>query len=258
MENQIPKIIHYCWFGGNELSTLAQKCIESWKKYFPEHKIIEWNETNFDINCCQYVKNAYAEKKWAHVSDYVRFYVLYKYGGIYFDTDVQVINSFSDILENGAFMGCEKWEGAINTGLGFGVPQKNPFIKSILEEYENSSFYNSKGQADIYYTVVVRVTNKMKELGFTPSCKPQKICNITIYPKDYFNPMVYETGELKITKNTKSIHWYDASWFPKGDKKIHLVEQKLRSKIKFPFCEIFCFIYRKGYRLMEFLHIIKK
>lgn len=258
MECEIPKIIHYCWFGGNELSDLAKKCIDSWKKYFPEYKIIEWNENNFDINCCQYVQDAYKEKKWAHVSDYARFYVLYQYGGIYFDTDVEVINSYDNILKEGAFMGCERWDGGIATGLGFGVEKSNSFMKKILEDYEKSSFYDEKGEADIYNTVVVRVTNLMTQAGYIPNYEPQRVNGIVIYPKDYFNPMIYETGVLDITSNTKSIHWYDASWFPKGDKKIHLVEQKIRVKFKYPLSNIFCFIYRKGYRLLEFLHIIKK
>ena len=258
MKYEIPKIIHYCWFGENELSELAKKCIASWKKYFPDYEIVEWSEKNFDINCCQYVKEAYKEKKWAHVSDYVRFYVLYHHGGVYFDTDVEVINSYDDILSKGPFMGCERWDGAINTGLGFAVQKNNSFLKLILDDYNKSSFYNLAGEADIYNTVVVRVTNAMLNLGFIPSAEIQKINDITIYPKDYFNPIVYETGVLEITKNTKSIHWYDASWFPKGDKKIHLVEQKIRKKFKYPINNILCFIYRKGYRVLEYLYIIKR
>lgn len=258
MENQIPKTIHYCWFGGNELSDLAKKCIGSWKKYFPDYEIVQWNEQNFDINCCQYVREAYKEKKWAHVSDYARFYVLYYHGGIYLDTDVEVIKGFEDIIAQGAFMACERWDGAINTGIGFASEKNNSFLKMILDEYNSSSFYDSNGKPDIYNTVVVRVTDKMSELGFKPSKEVQRIDNIAIYPKDYFNPMVYETGNLEITENTRSIHWYDASWFPKGDKKIHLVEQKIRQKFIYPIDNILCFIYRKGYRLLEYLHIIKR
>ena len=103
----IPRIIHYCWFGGNQLPELAQKCIESWKKYFPDYEIKEWNESNFDLNCCDYVKEAYTAKKWAFVSDYARFWILYNYGGLYFDTDVEVIRDMSEIVNRGAFMGCE-------------------------------------------------------------------------------------------------------------------------------------------------------
>ena len=105
--NMIPKVVHYCWFGGNQLPDDAKKCIESWRKFFPEYEIKEWNECNFDVNCCDYVKEAYAAKKWAFVSDYARFWILYHEGGLYFDTDVEVIKDMSDIIAKGAFMGCE-------------------------------------------------------------------------------------------------------------------------------------------------------
>ena len=98
----IPKIIHYCWFGGNELSELAKKCISSWRKYCPDYEIIEWNESNFDINLCQYVREAYKEKKWAFVSDYARFWILYNFGGIYMDTDVELITSIDGLVEYGS------------------------------------------------------------------------------------------------------------------------------------------------------------
>ena len=103
----IPKVVHYCWFGGNQLPDDAKKCIESWRKFFPEYEIKEWNERNFDFNCCDYVKEAYAAQKWAFVSDYARFWILYHEGGLYFDTDVEVIKDMSDIIAKGAFMGCE-------------------------------------------------------------------------------------------------------------------------------------------------------
>ena len=103
----IPKIIHYCWFGGNPLPEDAKKYIESWRKYCPGYEIKEWNESNFDINCCDYVREAYEAKKWAFVSDYARFYILYQYGGLYFDTDVEMIRPLFSILQKGSFMGME-------------------------------------------------------------------------------------------------------------------------------------------------------
>ena len=116
----IPKIIHYCWFGGNPLDKLGQKCLDSWKQYFPDYEIKEWNETNFDVNCCQYIKEAYAAKKWAFVSDYARFKILYEQGGVYFDTDVEVIKPFDDILIKGNYMGCEKQGTDINPRSRYG------------------------------------------------------------------------------------------------------------------------------------------
>ena len=104
----IPKKIHYCWFGGNPLPESAKKYIETWKKYCPDYEIIEWNEENFDVTQNQYCKEAYEAKKWAFVSDYARFWILYRYGGIYFDTDVEVIRPIDDMVAKGPFMGCER------------------------------------------------------------------------------------------------------------------------------------------------------
>ena len=103
----IPKVIHYCWFGGNPLPELAKICIDSWKKYLPDYEIKEWNETNFDLDSCEYIREAYNCKKWAFVSDYARFWILYNYGGLYFDTDVEILNPLDDIIKCGSFMGNE-------------------------------------------------------------------------------------------------------------------------------------------------------
>ena len=144
----IPKVVHYCWFGGNQLPDDAKKCIESWRKFFPEYEIKEWNECNFDVNCCDYVKEAYAAKKWAFVSDYARFWILYHEGGLYFDTDVEVIKDMSDIIAKGAFMGCETDNkcapglglGA-NPGLGLGANPGLGLYKEILDYYEKIHFF---------------------------------------------------------------------------------------------------------------------
>ena len=112
MEKQIPKVIHYCWFGGNPLPELAKKCIASWRKYLPDYEIKEWNEQNFDVNQVMFTEEAYKLKNYAYVSDYVRFWVLYHYGGIYFDTDVEVIRPLDDIIARGSFLGFECQDGA--------------------------------------------------------------------------------------------------------------------------------------------------
>ena len=116
----IPKIIHYCWFGSNPLSETAQECIASWRKYCPDYEIKEWNENNFDLNCCNFVKEAYEAKKWAFVRDVARLKIIYEEGEIYLDTDVQVVKSFDDLLNNQCFLG-EETSGCIKTGLGFGA-----------------------------------------------------------------------------------------------------------------------------------------
>lgn len=213
----IPKRIHYCWFGGKPLNQLGEKCLASWKKYFPDYEIVEWNESNFDVNCCQYVKEAYEAKKWAFVSDYARFKILYDQGGVYFDTDVEVIKSFDDILEKGNFMGCENKVSAVNPGLGLAVAPGLSLIKEILEDYEKDSFLNSDGSLDLT-TIVTRTTNILKRHGLQNINEIQTVAEIDIYPVDYFCPIDMSSGKLVITKNTHSIHRYAGSWETNGNK----------------------------------------
>lgn len=230
----IPKIIHYCWFGGNPLPDDAKKCIASWKKYFPDYEIKEWNESNYDLSVCSYVKEAYKSKKWAFVADYARFDILYKYGGLYFDTDVEVIKSFDNILENGAFMGqetgvslgvnptsnragsvesLESKETAVvaNPGLGIAVAPGLRLYREILDYYNGIHFIKD-GVMDTT-TICVHTTAILKKYGYDEYKKEiQNVADITIYPPEYFCPMDYATGKLYITDNTRSIHWYTASW----------------------------------------------
>ena len=218
----IPKVIHYCWFGSNSLSTKEKNCINSWKKYCPDYEIKEWNETNFDVNCCNYVKEAYREKKWAFVSDYARFWILYHEGGLYFDTDVEIINPIDNIVENGPFMGCEYVDNCadgldlgINPGLGIGVRSGLDIYREILEYYDTIHFC-----IENQVTIVEIVTRIMKRHGWKGDGKIQSIEEITIYPPEYFCPMDYNTGKLDITSNTVSIHHYAASWYTKTDEHI--------------------------------------
>lgn len=241
----IPKIIHYCWFGGNALPDSAIKCIESWKKYFPGYEIKEWNEKNYDVKKNRYIAEAYEAKKYAFVSDYARFDILYQYGGIYFDTDVEVIRSFEDILQKGAFMGCEEnvsiqnERNLINPGLGMAAPSGLKIYKEILEFYDNQKFVNKDGTVNLE-TVVTKTTKILYEHGLENKNDLQEIEGITIYPQEYFNPKDSSTGELIMTKNTHSIHWYSMTWLPPY--------QKLRKKILDPFRRIFgvnCFAWLK-------------
>lgn len=213
----IPKIIHYCWFGGKPLDKLGQKCLESWKKYFPDYEIKEWNESNFDINCCQYVKEAYEAKKWAFVSDYARFKILYEKGGVYFDTDVEVIKSFDDILSKGNYMGCERKCDSVNPGLGVAINPGLAIIKEIIDDYEQSSFVKADGTYDLT-TIVERTTKILKKHGLNDTDKIQTVADINIYPPEYFCPINMETGKLTITPNTYSIHRFAGSWEKKSNK----------------------------------------
>lgn len=220
----MKKIIHYCWFGGNPLPESAINCIESWKKYFPDYEIKEWNESNFDVNCCNYIRQAYQNKKWAFVSDYARFWILYHEGGLYFDTDVEVIKSFSDIVQTGPFMGCEMGgeygtEVAVAPGLGLGAEPGMHLYKQILDFYQNKTFLKENGQID-QTTVVEYTTSILKSHGWKTEDTLQTIGEVTIYPTEYFCPINYITGVKNITSETRSIHHYAASWHSKADEQI--------------------------------------
>lgn len=208
----IPKIIHYCWFGSNELPVSARKCIDSWKKYFPDYEIKEWNESNFDINCIPYVQEAYKQGKWAFVSDYARFWILYTYGGLYFDTDVEVIAPFEDILERGNFIGTEinHNEICVNPGLGLGCEAGLELFGEMIEYYRGLHFVKNKDNT--YSTVVDHTTELMNKHGYDGKKKIENTAGITIYPPEYFSPMNYKTGDLTVTNCTHSIHHYTASW----------------------------------------------
>lgn len=214
----IPKIIHYCWFGKNPLPELAKKCIDSWKIYFPEYQIIEWNESNFDFKSCPYISEAYEEKKWAFVSDYARFFLLYKYGGIYFDTDVEVIKDMSEIINKGNFFGCEI-PGVCAPGLGMGAEKGLEVYKEILLMYEKEHFRLENGRIN-NKTVVNYTTDILKIYGLKDTLNIQSVKGILIYPPEYFCPLSFYTKQINITKNTYTIHHYTGSWKSKEQLRI--------------------------------------
>lgn len=224
----IPKVIHYCWFGRNPLPQLAIDCIKSWKRYLPDYEIKEWNEDNFDVNSIAYVKEAYKEKKYAFVSDYARFWILYHHGGLYFDTDVEVIKSMDDIISVGGFMGCEN--DCINPGLGMAVAPGLGIYKDMLDIYAKLSFYNADGTLN--QTTIVEYTTKLLiQHGMKNETGIQEVSGIWIYPKDFFCPLDYKTGVLTITDNTRTIHHYTASWHTPSQKFKIFLTQKLGSGI---------------------------
>lgn len=228
----IPKVIHYCWFGRNPLPESAIKCIASWKKYLPDYKIIEWNEDNFDINIISYTQQAYQAKKYAFVSDYARFWLIYKYGGLYFDTDVEIIRPIDHIIAHGAFMGIEKSlvtkglaEGFIGVapGLGIGAEPHNQLYKEIIDFYNHQNFYEETG------TVVTNVTQILILHGLKNENNYQVIDDMTIYPDDVFCPMDSTTGLTEITPKTVSIHHYSCSWIDHNTVsfQLHLMKNRL-------------------------------
>ena len=211
----IPKVIHYCWFGRNPLPKSALRCIESWRKFFPDYEIKEWNEDNFDINIIKYTQDAYNAKKYAFVSDYARIWILYNYGGIYFDTDVEVIAPMNDIIDKGPFMGFEinnptEAKFAVNPGLGIASPSHLHLYKEILDLYSNLNFWD--GNKINRYAIVRITTDILTKNGLKNTSETQTISEITIYPSDFFNPLDSLTGRLHKTANTRTIHWYDNSW----------------------------------------------
>lgn len=223
---EIPKVIHYCWFGRNPLPKLALKCIASWKKFLPDYEIKEWNEDNFDVNIIPYTAEAYKAKKYAFVSDYARFWILYHYGGIYFDTDVEVIKPMDDIIERGAFMGIEvEAKGttppAVAPGLGLGVNPGLGLYKEILDYYAPLHFILQDGSYN-QVTVVRHVTKVLEENGLKPTNELQEVAGVWIYPREYFNPLDDLTGRLKVLPNTRSIHWYMKSWYSQSKSRLCL------------------------------------
>ena len=211
----IPKIIHFCWFGGNKKSPLIEKCMQSWKKFCPDYQIVEWNENNFDVHCCRYVDEAYEMKKWAFVSDYCRFYALEKMGGIYLDTDVELLKPLDEYLKTPiiAFEDGTK----LAPGLIFGCEVNDKICQALLEEYDNDYFKNEDGSFNPR-TVCDRATDLLKKHGLVANNTMQEVAGYTVYPTEYFNPYDMDSGKITIGKKTVSIHHYAGSWVDKKSK----------------------------------------
>lgn len=206
----IPKIIHYCWMGKNPLNELALSCIASWKKYCPDYEIIEWNEDNFDINYCTYTTQAYQARKWAFVSDVVRLYAIVNYGGIYMDTDVEVLRPLDDLLNFPALSGFES-DIHIPTGL-MACEKGHPAFAEFLKEYDDIHFIKRNGTYN-QKTNVARITNTCLKYGLKQDNTEQTLANgLHVMPKDYFCPKSYVTGTIDLTSNTYTIHHFAGSW----------------------------------------------
>ena len=210
----IPKIIHYCWFGYNKKPGLIKKCIASWRKYMPDWEIREWNESNYDVRKNTFVRNAYQHKKWAFVVDYARFDILNQYGGIFLDTDVELLRPIpQEILAHEAFTGFEN-PGRVNPGLVYGTISRQEVLPDILSAYEKRSFGE---QVDGRIENIVDVVSGVLSMGgLKCNGEFQMIRGVAIYPQDYFCCFNFETQGFETTENTVSIHHYFASWTPLG------------------------------------------
>lgn len=231
----IPKIIHYCWFGRGELPDLAKKCIKSWKKYCPDYEIIEWNEDNFDIQSAPlYVRQAYEAKKWAFVTDYVRLKIVYDNGGIYLDTDVELIKPLNRFLDHKAFFGFE--DTFVATGLGFGAEKQTSILQEIMNQYADIPFFISENQYDDT-ACPERNTEVFKNHGLSLNGTTQILeDDILILSKEHLCPYNFLEHKLKKTKNTVAIHWFGGSWLSneqrKKFKKYEIVIKKNKRKNK--------------------------
>lgn len=231
----IPKKIHYCWFGGKPLPKDVKKCIKSWQKMCPDYEIIEWNESNFDINCCSFVKDAYTAKAWAFVSDYARLKIVYDNGGIYLDTDVELIKNIDFLLHNNCFFATQQEGGVVATGLGFGAIKGASILKEMLDCYESTRFDNEKKEE---IACPILNTKVLKKYGFEFKENVIKLSpiDVTVYPPKFFDPISPGDTKNLYCDDTVSIHHYSASWTNSNNKFkrkiINMIGQDRVNKIK--------------------------
>lgn len=221
----IPKVINYCWFGKNQLPDEYKKYIDSWKKKCPDFEIKEWNEDNFNINENEFCKNAYQNKKWAFVSDYARLKIIYENGGIYLDTDVEIIKDLTPLIKDGiGFIGFQNYE-QVASGLGFAAEKHDRCIKIMLDMYDKCCFsYDLKK-----ITCPILNTVALKKCGLKTgkqySNRIQKLDMIKVYPETYFNPMNMDTRKCIITDNTYTIHHYSSTWTSEQAEKLRRLKK---------------------------------
>ena len=228
----IPKVIHYCWFGHNPKPKMLKKCITSWSKYCSEYEVVEWNEDNVDFSLMpQYVKDAYKANKWAFVTDYVRLWVIYTYGGIYLDTDVELIRSIDDLLVCKGFFAFESNDyKMVATGLGFGAEKGLGILADLMKSYETLEFTMPDNKENFLPNTWINWPI-FEEHGVKKTDSIQIIDdNVVVYPGEFFDPMDgYLRDKINITPNTYSIHHYSMTWDNDHEKKLKQIKRYNRS-----------------------------
>lgn len=219
----IPKVIHYCWFSGEEKTELVKKCMDTWRKKMPDYEIKEWNCDNFDFSINSFAREAIECKKWAFASDFVRLYVLYNEGGIYLDSDIEVLKNFDDLLDCDGFTGLES-KGVITAWL-FGSKKGNPLIKEFLDYYEDKHFINKNKMMTIPNTVPL--SEICKKYGLKNDDVLYKLENMTIYPTDFFCGKSIVDGKIRLTNNTYTIHHFEGGWQSRKERFIRTLKYKM-------------------------------
>jgi hypothetical protein len=242
----IPKKIHYCWFGNSEIPAKDKKCIESWKKYCPDYEIIQWNESNYDVTKNEYMQQAYAAKKWGFVPDYARLDIIYEHGGIYLDTDVELVKNLDELLVCEAFMGFEDGKH-VSPGLCIASEAKNSTIRKLMDIYATRKFVKPDGTLDLTPSPIMN-TDKLLEMGLKQDNRKQVVAGITIFPKECFCPKDYYTGKLSITDQTYGIHWFNASWQTPHQKRMLKVRRVLGDNLYFKLVDMKNIVTRKKRR----------
>lgn len=211
----IPKIIHYCWLSGDVYPEYVAACIRSWKEKLSDYEIVLWDKNRFDINQSVWVKEAYENKKYAFAADYIRIYALYNYGGIYLDSDVEVLKSFDDLLHLPYFLGKENTASGIEAAT-MGFEKGHPLLESLLKKYEGRHFHSGVGKFEtlpLPFLIRRCIDEEFKYVSI-PNIEFFDYGNdvISVLPVDYFSPKDYQTRALKVTRNTYSIHHFSGSW----------------------------------------------
>lgn len=219
----IPKTIHYCWFGGADLPERDQYCIESWKKYCPDYEIVRWDESNYDVLKNAYMAQAYESRMWGFVPDYARLDIVHSYGGIYLDTDVELLKPFGDMIKDSMFCGFES-EHLVAFGLGFGAEKGHPLLSEMMQVYEHAQFLFEDGTMNLlpspsYQTAV------LVEHGLNPNGEDQMIEGVRVYSPCVMSPKSNTTGKIEITDRTVSVHHFHMSWKRVGERRVVRIQQ---------------------------------